>query len=657
MILVSIVIALLAHAHAEPLTLTPLPIEAIAREPAIKSVNLSPDGKHIAALISRPEHRWPLISIWDADDTSSRPALIPAQNARPFSLVFIGSRHILFRVDKPVGNNRFARRAAVSVATDLQGSEFTQLFETSGAPDGRPDFLLTGSFDAENRYLYQTARGSRPIYTLDAETLKVEWYQRGRRRIVQGTQDVYLVADVRDGTLMVRENVRLTSAGWQVYREVRNRLTDTWEEHPALGYPVRNRRVVVPLGFYDADPNKLFVAANLKSDFAAIWVYDVDARTWESEPAFASNQADVVDVLPELDWQAKRVRGVSAYTTRALAPKTTFVDGPWAAVQNAIEARFPGLNVTFGDHDRDGKKRLVTVSGPKHPPAFFVLKNGQELTALAKARPWIDPASLGETKARTYVASDGLSLPSFVTLPPGYRKDRHGRLPLVVLPHGGPWARDDLDWDDSGWPQILATRGYAVVQPQFRGSSGWGMPLWQAGDRQWGLKMQDDLDDAAAWLVADGVADPANIAILGYSYGGYAAVVATMRGRPLYRCAIAGSPVAHVKKASQEIGANRIGRELQAWTVEGFEPLEHIADMSIPLMLFHGTHDTVLDDTATSEVLFTAMKAAGKNVAYHPIQGMWHVEPWYPEWKRETLYLITSYLAGPNCFNEKLPSP
>jgi dipeptidyl aminopeptidase/acylaminoacyl peptidase len=332
------------------------------------------------------------------------------------------------------------------------------------------------------------------------------------------------------------------------------------------------------------------------------------------------------------------------------AQKETFVDDYWANLQRTLEAQFPGQQVEFsGNLVRSTGRAIVTVSSPRHSPAYYVLINGRELKLLGRERAWLNPQSLSDTSFVRFTARDGMSIPAFITLPPGYNKATHGRIPVVVHPHGGPWARDYLGWDSSGWTQFLATRGYAVIQPQYRGSDGWGMQLWKAGDAEWGQKMQDDKDDAAAYLVREGIGDPARMAIFGYSYGGFAAIAATVRPNSPYRCALSGAGVADLGRLANLWGASRVQRESQGWTVAGMNPIENVRNANIPLLMYHGDRDRQAD-TIHSRDFNRAMRGAGKNVQYVEIKDMWHQLPWWPEWHRESLTLINDWLAGPNCF-------
>lgn len=177
------------------------------------------------------------------------------------------------------------------------------------------------------------------------------------------------------------------------------------------------------------------------------------------------------------------------------------------------------------------------------------------------------------------------------------------------------------------------------------------MNLWKAGDQQWGLKMQDDKDDGAAWLVAQGIGDPKKMAIFGYSYGGFAAIAASVRPNSPYQCAISGAGVANLQRLGNLWGASRVQREVQGWTVTGMDPIKNVDKASIPILLYHGDFDRQAD-TSHSREFYSAMSSAGKDVEYHEIKGMWHTLPWWPEWHTQTLGLIENYLKGPKCFGK-----
>ncbi len=659
-IIMAFAYALTSAFAAEPLATTPLPIEAIAPNPAIQGATLSPDGKHVAALVSLPGQKWPIVSVWQADDLSRPPVNSASNDMRPRSVHFLGNDRIIILLDQPFTVGTLKTFTVQAIVTDWRGGKLERPFATKGTMSDSAkaaeayglNFALfqNGSIQNPDRYLIARQNltlGTVEILALDTKTMSIERVAR------TSDSEAFLLADIRDGQLMVKEALRSTGDGWRVAREIRNRSTGAWEEHPDLGYLIKQRYTIAPLGFFDPNPNKLYVSTNRNSNFQQIRIYDIVSRTWDPEPAFAAPNYDISDVGASVDFEKKAVLGPESFTVEGPSKRIQYVDDVWAPIQKGLEARLRGLNVELSDVVTKSRRAIVTVSGPTQPPVYFLFKDGNELQQIGKSRPSMNTATFAETKLVAYKARDGMSIPGLLTLPKGYDKTRHGPIPLVVLPHGGPWQRDYIDWDPSGWTQFLSTRGYAVLQPQFRGSKGWGMTLWKAGDREWGQKMQDDNDDGAAWMVGEGIADPKRIAIFGYSYGGYAAIAATVRPNGPYRCAISGAGVSDLQRLGNLWGASSIAREAQGSTVAGMNPITQVDKASIPILLFHGDRDRTAD-TIHSRDFYSAMKSAGKDVEYYEIKDMWHQLPWWPEWHRETLGYIDAYLSGPKCFGNTI---
>jgi dipeptidyl aminopeptidase/acylaminoacyl peptidase len=191
---------------------------------------------------------------------------------------------------------------------------------------------------------------------------------------------------------------------------------------------------------------------------------------------------------------------------------------------------------------------------------------------------------------------------------------------------------------------FLTSRGYAVLRPQYRGSTGFGLELWRAGDAQWGLAMQDDKDDGAAWLVEQGIADPDRIAIFGYSYGGFASIAAVVRENSPYQCAIAGAGVANLGSIGNNWSDNRVQRAYQGRTVRGMDPIQNTELANIPIFLFHGDRD-VRVPLFHSRDFYNAVRNR-VDAELMVVDDMPHSLPWYPRHHREFLTRIESYLAN-----------
>lgn len=656
----------LSASAQQPLALSPLPIESLSRLPAITGVTMSPDGKHVAALVAAPGQRWPVISVWEVDNLAKPPTTIASREMRPRNVQFVGNDRLLFTADQPVNSGSCKAYTVQTIVTDFTGSNFSQPFGGQLENDDLSKYacgirlggsdtgvVIAGTIDDPNRYIVtqqNASNGAVTVSALDVTRMRVSQIAR------LGDDEGFLVADIRTGQPMVKETLLSVGGAFRSERQVRNRQSGAWETHPELQVLFRDRVAMNPLGFFDPnDPNKLYVATNRGTNFTQIRIYDIATRTWEAQPAYSSPEFDVAGIRPLIDRANKKLLGPGSITVDGPYQREIFNDDYWAPLQRTLEAQFPGQQVDFGTLNRESGRAIIVVSSPRHSPAYYILLNGRELKLLGRERPWISAQQLSETTFTRFAARDGLQIPAFITLPPGYNKATHGRIPVVVHPHGGPWARDYLGWDSSGWTQFMATRGYAVIQPQYRGSDGWGMQLWKAGDAEWGQKMSDDNDDAAAYLVKEGIGDSSRMAIFGYSYGGFAAIAASVRPNSPYRCALSGAGVADLGRLSNLWGASRIAREYQGWTVAGMNPMANVRNANIPILLYHGERDRQAD-TLHSREFNSAMRGAGKNVQYVEIKDMWHQLPWWPEWHTQSLNLINDWLAGPNCFGGAAPT-
>lgn len=634
----------------------PIPIDALAQFESVTSVNLSPDGKHVVGLVAAPGQKWPVISIWKADALEQTATWIPSEKMRPVTVQFMTNDRLIFQTEQELnlsGVKRFTRKIYV---TDLKGSFFEEPLKTKGATN---DLVR----DAENLSSLVTVwrrlrddnvlllsklnidKGIRQIYRYDSTTNRTAL-------IAEGTDKSDFVAagvNTATGELLVQQKIENIDGDFWLRRFVRKDAKSTWEYHPELSYAIKKRRQIDIAGF-DADPNMLVVISNRNTNFARVYNYDIAAKRFIDEPLFQNDKYDISGVAIGTNADSGDNSGPIAVTVAGPAPETIYVDDYWAPIQTALKKQFPGQIIRIYGRQRANQRAIVSVESDSQPPLYFLLKTAPklQLASVGGQRPWIDPKSLGSTRWVVYRARDGLEIPAILTTPPGWTAET-GRIPAVLHPHGGPWGRDELGWDASGWTQFMATRGYAVLRPQYRGSEGLGLQLWLAGDENWGLKMQDDKDDGAAWLVEQGIADPRKIAIFGYSYGGFAAIAATVRPNGPYVCSLAGAGVASLSMLANFWGEDRIGKEVQAWTVTGMDPLKNVERADIPILMYHGDRDRQAD-TEHSRLFYAAMKKAGKDVQYVEIKDMWHTLPWRPEWHRQSLKLIEDYLAGPKCF-------
>ena len=319
-------------------------------------------------------------------------------------------------------------------------------------------------------------------------------------------------------------------------------------------------------------------------------------------------------------------RPVGAYTGGAV-PQIRWFDPEAKARQEALEAAFPDRRVAVYSESRDKQRVIACVSDATMAPVYYLVDfRTHQSRIVGKAYPALG-TGLGTLKVIGFKARDGTQIPAYLTLPPG---SNGKRLPLVVLPHGGPESRDwpDFNW----WSQFLATRGYAVLQPQFRGSTGFGEAYRLAGRRQWGGLMQDDLTDGVQALIAAGTADPERVCIVGASYGGYAALAGATFTPQLYHCAASINGVSDLPDMLQWVqdrGGSQsdslaywhesIGPGQDPKIVEN-SPVHAAERVTGPVLIIYSADDTVVGPSQ-SENMARALKEAGKNVTLVKLDG------------------------------------
>ena len=315
--------------------------------------------------------------------------------------------------------------------------------------------------------------------------------------------------------------------------------------------------------------------------------------------------------------------------------KVLMYDPNLARHMEAIARAFAGDSVTVKSISTDRSKIVVYVEGKTTGGTWQLVDfNTGKSTPLADRYPDIPDDMLGQPQVVEYRAGDGLAIKGILTLPPGRQPQN---LPLVVLPHGGPELMDYVRFD--WWAQAFASRGYAVFQPNFRGSSGHGTAFRDAGFGQWGRKMQTDVSDGVAYLAQQGLIDPKRACIVGGSYGGYAALAGVTLQHGLYRCAAAyggvSNPTGMMRNIVATEGDHYARAELRYWKTyfgigedassvpDDISPLAHAADADAPILLIHGKDDTVVSFQQSSD-MESALRRAGKQVEFLQLKGEDH---------------------------------
>ena len=286
----------------------------------------------------------------------------------------------------------------------------------------------------------------------------------------------------------------------------------------------------------------------------------------------------------------------------------------------ALQKALPGMQVSVTSRAKSGGRMLAWVNSEADPGVLYLFDSEKRtLDELAQFRPKIDFRQLATPSAFTYQARDGTDIRAYLTLPKGREANN---LPLIILPHGGPFGiRDQLRYDDE--VQFLANRGYAVIQPNFRGSGGYGDDFYELGVGQVGRGMQDDLDDAMDWAVAKGIADKSRVCVVGGSYGGYAALWAVLRNPERYRCAASWAGVTdwdRMLRYDRRYLTNKAGRRWQNkiegddkdFDLKDVSPYKLARNLRRPVLLAHGTDDSNVPIKQFDQMVKAAAKAPVK---------------------------------------------
>ena len=353
---------------------------------------------------------------------------------------------------------------------------------------------------------------------------------------------------------------------------------------------------------------------------------EVDLENGEiGRTLFTSQDYDIDG--PVYDYRRAVVTGVR-YTDDL--PRTYHLSEADRAVQQSLRKALPGAAPSIVSRSADGARMIVEVVYPDHPKQFFLFdKEARRLDVVASAYSKLDGKIVGKSEQFDYTASDGMRVPGYLTVPAGASRQS---MPLIVLPHGGPESRSDQSFD--WWAFFYAARGYLVYQPNFRGSDGYGYEFRSAGFGEWGRRMQDDITEGVAKLVADGMVDPNRICIVGASYGGYAALAGATLTPELYQCAVSVNGVSNLVGMlgqrsqygglSDDYWERRIGSRFNdAEEINAVSPARQAAKAGAPILLIHARDDVVVP-VGQSQEMRSALRDAGKPYEYVELNGEDH---------------------------------
>lgn len=567
-----------------------IPLEDFFRKPERTGFELSPSGRHLAFLA--PWERRLNVHVLDLDSGEER-RVTGATERDVAGFLWADDDRIVFVQD--AGGDENWRLHAVS----RDGGNPLDLTPFEGVQCRVVDDLE----EVPGEILFEMNR--RDPHVFDVYRLNVN--TGAMTAIAENPGNVQGWHTDHDGRL----RLATTTDGVNTSILFRETETDPWRTVATYDF----RETAHPLKF-TFDNRNVFVASNVGRDRQAIFEYDL-ATGREVRLVFEHPEVDVSHLL--VSKARKVVTGVLFETDR---PRYVFFDEKRLAIQRRIDERLPETFNAIASTSRDETRWIVHATSDRTRGTYWLYDApAGALRRLFDASPWLEAAEMAEMRPVAFSSRDGLPLRGYLTLPRG--REAKG-LPLVVNPHGGPWHRDGWGFDPE--IQFLANRGFAVLQVNFRGSTGYGRKFLEASFGQWGLAMQDDVADAVAWAVAEGIADPARVAIYGGSYGGYAALSGLTKHPELYACGISYVGVSNLFtwlaaippywKPYLEMMYVMVGHpERDAERFRATSPFFNADRIRVPLLVVQGANDPRVRKEE-SEQIVAALRGRGVAVEY-----------------------------------------
>jgi dipeptidyl aminopeptidase/acylaminoacyl peptidase len=503
----------------------PVAIGTLFKIPQHRDLRISPDGKHIAA-ISVAGGRQNLVVI-DIDSRKATPVTMFG-HIDVLRSAWVNDKRLAF-LTGTLAVADFDARGGVLMAVDIDGQnmrDLTEIAEAGSKDMGRPHrytFLVRtlpgGTDDIIAQEVppgrFQEAPHAGDLVRIDTRTGRRTPLGFGKPDSAPGERWVV------DGNGVARAMVANGEGTTRIW--YRAGPDDAWQK---LADGPENSIPWSPLAI-GKDGRTLYVASRNGGDKHVIATYDPAKRQF-GEVLARHPQVDLGNLVRDRDGS---ILGVEYVADRA---GTAWFDEEMAGVQKTVDTALPDT-VNDMSWSNDRSRFLVHAYSDVLPGSYYLLdrKKGR-LEWLVDSAPWIDPKQMAHMQPVRYKARDGLEIPAYLTLPRG---GDGKNLPMVVVVHGGPWVHGET-WRFDPEAQFLASRGYAVLQPNFRGSTGYGWKLYHASFGQWGLAMQDDITDGVRWAVKEGIADAKRVCIYGASYGGYATMMGLAKDPELYRCGV-----------------------------------------------------------------------------------------------------------------------
>ncbi|MFZ6724125.1 alpha/beta hydrolase family protein [Undibacterium sp. MH2W] len=577
-----------------------LEIEQAIDSRGMTYASLSPNGKYIASVIFNGTNYG--LVLYDTETLTPRLLTSGGRGRVGFYTYTKAPREITW-----VDNDLIAvNYGLVAETIDLQGKKGRELGEevighAEPSVPTSPNLLVYTDVEDGDVALVNARTGIKTKFsTPRGKILRRAFDRHGQLRAVTLVNSAFW----KDESIISNWYKKSANADWEKLAEFK--ITDEY------WYPV----------YVPDEANQLIVTSRIDRDTYALFNYDIAQHALTEMLAGHPTQ----DIL---SFSGLEQSALERVVTGGMVPQQIWFDANWAAVQQAVDKALPNhINKLSGDPKGNV---LIHSRSDTDPGSWYLFDtlNGT-LKLFAHRKPSVSNATMRPMKIYSYKALDGKEIPAFLTL----ANDNAKPMPMVVLIHGGPTARDYWTWDEE--VQILAAHGYAVFQPQFRGSTGFGRRFEEAGFGQWGRAMQDDITAGVNDLIAQGVADPARICIVGASYGGYAALWGLVKTPDLYQCGVSFAGVSDIEymfhdgsdrvgqKTAREWMLNRIGDvNTEKAKFDEVSPLKHADKIHAPVLLIHGELDQRVP-ISHAEKMKDALERHGKKVEWLVLEDEGH---------------------------------
>ncbi|MEO6846252.1 MAG: S9 family peptidase [Chthoniobacterales bacterium] len=567
-----------------------IPLRDFFRNPEISSYQLSPDGKHLA--FKRPYERRMNIFVRPTDgDTETR---LTSEKERDIAgYIWKGNDTILYLKD--FGGDENFHLFKVS----LKGGEAVDLTPFEGVRAELVDELkdddgaLLVSLNKRNREIFD-------VYRLNVKTGELKMVAENPGGITGWVTDHHgriraaVQTDGVNNTLLAREK----------------------EDGEFKKVLTTNFRETISPEFFTFDDKNLYVISNVGRDKAAAAILDLKTGK-EIKTIYENPEVDVSSLSYS---QKNKVLWTALYTT--WKTERHFFDEGIKKIFTRLKEKLPGYEVGIVNTDKAEDMFVVRTYSDRSLGAYYLYNaTTDKLQTLSELSPWLKEDELCEMKPVEYKSRDGLTIHAYLTLPKGVDAKN---LPVVVNVHGGPWVRDDWGFDPE--VQFLANRGYAVLQPNYRGSTGYGRKFWESSFKQWGKTMQNDVTDGAEWLIKEGIADPKRVGIYGGSYGGYAVLSGLTVTPDLYACGVDYVGVSNLLtflntippywKPYLDMMHEMVGNPMtEKALLEAASPVLHADRIKAPLLIAQGAKDPRVNIDESNQMV-AALKKRGVDVPY-----------------------------------------